>query len=208
MGQYQQWLHYQAIDQRLRAELQALEREVAELQRKNAHLLEHAPPASNTIVSRLTTGSNELTSSPKSTVSPPQHTEHTDEILSSSVPNLNLQEQQRTHPVEEAGKSEVDREKHHAETPSKVEEWLEDENSQTQPQLELPWWLRNMILSSSSQETDTTSSTSPIDKESIRTNRLVERWRERWGTHHPWMEGETPRRADGKRPLESEKRDE
>lgn len=49
-----------------------------------------------------------------------------------------------------------------------------EEYTQTDPQLELPWWLRNITSARA-------GTGSPIDQESIRTNRLVKRWLERWG---------------------------
>jgi hypothetical protein len=51
-----------------------------------------------------------------------------------------------------------------------------DEHSLTDPQIELPWWLHNIAVVSR-----TNNSNGPIDRESIRTNRLVQRWLERWG---------------------------
>lgn len=51
-----------------------------------------------------------------------------------------------------------------------------DEHSLTDPQIELPWWLRNLAVASRINHSD-----GPIDFESIRTNRLVQRWLERWG---------------------------
>src|SRR6202023_972506 len=51
-----------------------------------------------------------------------------------------------------------------------------EEHSRTDPQLELPWWLRKITITSGDDDTS-----KPIDQESIRTNRLVQRWVERWG---------------------------
>ncbi len=50
-----------------------------------------------------------------------------------------------------------------------------DEHTQTEPRMQLPWWLRNAAL---------LNANGPIDQESLRTNRLIQRWIERWG-HHP-----------------------
>jgi hypothetical protein len=52
-----------------------------------------------------------------------------------------------------------------------------DEHTVTAPQIELPWWFRNIAAASRA----TNSPYSPFDQESIRTNRLVQRWLERWG---------------------------
>ena len=40
--------------------------------------------------------------------------------------------------------------------------------------MQLPWWLRNAAL---------LNANGPIDQESMRTNRLIQRWIERWGRH-------------------------
>src|SRR5581483_2042248 len=44
MGQYRQWLHYREVDQLLRAQLEALEQQLAQFQGQ-AHLLEHDRPS-------------------------------------------------------------------------------------------------------------------------------------------------------------------
>jgi len=49
-------------------------------------------------------------------------------------------------------------------------------HDQTEPQIELPWWLSKIAAA-----TNGAHGTHPIDKESIRTNHLVQRWRQRWG---------------------------
>ncbi|HYT33865.1 MAG TPA: hypothetical protein VEL69_02425 [Ktedonobacteraceae bacterium] len=61
-----------------------------------------------------------------------------------------------------------------------------DEHSLTDPRIELPWWLHNITAPSGAN-----NSNRPIDQESIRTNRLVNRWLERWG-HQP-----TPQNSRG-----------
>jgi hypothetical protein len=47
-----------------------------------------------------------------------------------------------------------------------------DEHSETDPRIELPVWLRNAALHNAN---------GPIDQETMRTNRLIQRWIERWG---------------------------
>lgn len=66
----------------------------------------------------------------------------------------------------------------HEETALLPEDMLSfiDEHTLTDPQLELPWWLRNIAAASRAHQ-----SNGPIDQESLRTNRLVQRWLERWG---------------------------
>jgi hypothetical protein len=54
---------------------------------------------------------------------------------------------------------------------------LTDDSSQTDPQLNVPWWLRDAqpVVQEDPQ------STQPIDQLSQRTNQYVQRWFERWG---------------------------
>ena len=49
-----------------------------------------------------------------------------------------------------------------------------NEHTPTEPRMELPSWLRNATLQNAN---------GPIDQESMRTNRLIQRWIERWGRH-------------------------
>jgi hypothetical protein len=51
-----------------------------------------------------------------------------------------------------------------------------DEHSQTSPQLKLPWWLDEAFASSTNEHGH-----SPVDQQSVRTDRLVQRWLTRWG---------------------------
>jgi hypothetical protein len=56
-----------------------------------------------------------------------------------------------------------------------------DGHSETEPRVELPAWLRNAALHNAN---------GPIDQESMRTNRLIQRWIERWG--HQRLQGRPP----------------
>lgn len=49
-----------------------------------------------------------------------------------------------------------------------------EQHTLTEPRMALPWWLRNAALQNAN---------GPIDQESLRTNRLIRRWIERWGRH-------------------------
>ena len=48
-----------------------------------------------------------------------------------------------------------------------------DEYAPTEPQIALPWWLQKAALSATQSNS--------LDAQSVRTNRLVQRWLERWG---------------------------
>ncbi len=67
-----------------------------------------------------------------------------------------------------------------------------DEHEQTDPQLELPWWLRNITVSSKGEQAGR-----PIDHNSIRTNRLVQRWIERWGRQPSTVLKSTENKEEG-----------
>ena len=184
MGQYQQWLLCQEIDRRLRAELEALEIELAELQRKNAHLLEQQfPPANNIILRALSAGLNEPISPVNSSseyieysnISPASPTAADQQGFSGESQSGALQFGNADLNTDNPGHQHLQPEMELL--PHDMMAFL-DEHSQTEPQLELPWWLRNMTTSP--EQAANASSTHPIDQESIRTNWSVERWRERW----------------------------
>ena len=63
-----------------------------------------------------------------------------------------------------------------------------EEHSSTEPQIEPPWWLHTMPA------TRGINLSGPTDQESARTNRLVQRWQERWGRHYSQQKklGEDP----------------
>jgi hypothetical protein len=157
MGQYQQWLHYREIEHDLQAQLETLERELAQLQERS---LEHneqqqatSLQADNPILQALAINLKEQEqASPISTIdttplppSLPETLPHEPEAVLHSSMGL-LPEDMGT---------------------------FFDQHAQTEPQLEVPRWFRNL--------TDASSVNGPIDQETIRTNRLVQRWLERWG---------------------------
>lgn len=71
-----------------------------------------------------------------------------------------------------------------------------DQHTTTDPQMELPWWLRNLTNATNG------IGTGPIDQESIRTNRLVQRWLERWGKqpHQPQQAQQSPQSLQPPKP--------
>jgi hypothetical protein len=191
MGQYQQWLHYREVDQHLRQQLEALETELTQLQ-DQANLLEQiCPHPDNQIIQAL--AANMQREDPTSNSLPPESIlamnppdalnamNHIPQALSSSLQqwgtllDINSLEMQES-PQNAEGSSASSTP--HSEMVLLPEDFIDvyDEQVQTQPQLELPWWLHNIMISTGSFER-----TNPIDQESIRTNRLVQRWLERWG---------------------------
>ncbi len=59
-----------------------------------------------------------------------------------------------------------------------------EEHSSTDPQIELPWWLPKILAARGIHPSG------PTDPQSARTNRLVQRWEERWG--RPYTEQKKP----------------
>ena len=190
MGQYQQWLHYQTIDRRLRATLEALEQELASLESQSGDCPQFAVLLDNPIVSALFTS---LTARANHHMAPPDN--------GNALPTSELYEQISNGSAEtissallhwgelpDFGSRQPDPSQQHEILPPlffdhpEIELLPEDmfaffeEHSRTDPQLELPWWLRKITITSGDDETG-----KPIDQESIRTNRLVQRWVERWG---------------------------
>lgn len=193
MGQYQQWLHYQEIDRRLRATLDALEKELGQIEshpngsQQPDMLL--ANPIIAALSARLFASMNGHTSprtntgtsnhiSDKETTGQPAH-ENSETISAAllhwgELPDFGPQGLQTAHQHDIQPFLSLD----HAEIELLPEDMFAffEEHSQTDPQLELPWWLRKINITNGDDE-----SGKPIDQESIRTNRLVQRWVERWG---------------------------
>ncbi|GAC1568149.1 MAG: hypothetical protein NVS3B14_16430 [Ktedonobacteraceae bacterium] len=177
MGQYQQWLHFQDIDRRLRTTLDALEQELAHYHSQVDSSLQADVLAANPIVSALIA---QLAAHSNGRVSP----QDTTEIGNNDKTRAGWPQSGQAHAStdQEAsllrrgafpflGNDRADIELLQEDMYAFLEEY-----SQTDPQLELPWWLRKITITHSDVE-----SGKPIDQESMRTNRLVQRWVERWG---------------------------
>ena len=191
MGQYQQWLQYQEILRHLSTQVEALEVELAKLQecldRLEAQheavsfsdnpimqaLLAHSfsqpvPPNNNARYSLETHNPLESDQNQSGdTISP---------ALRSwgALPNFELYDIKEPFLIDNQPPSFLN----HSEIELLPEDMIAffDEHEHTDPQLELPWWLRNITVSSKDKQAGR-----PIDQYSIRTNRLVQRWIERWG---------------------------
>jgi hypothetical protein len=207
MGQYQQWLHYQEINKRLGTQVEALEAELAELQECLDRLGQQHQVGSftdNPIIQALLA---HLSSQP---IPPNNNASYTLELNNSSeadiaessdsispallswggLPNFELYEIQEPFLADNQKPSFFNR--------SEIELLPEDmiaffdEHEQTDPQLELPWWLRNITVSSKDEQAGR-----PIDHNSIRTNRLVQRWIERWGRQPSTVLESTENKKEG-----------
>ena len=217
MGQYQQWLHYQEVDRRLRAELETLETELAHLQdsmHENPQAIRsssngempHKQPAfqmHNLIIRLLASGLSQHASTGQAgnafSNGPLMHSIDKNGVHEQVVPlNHDLastgegrpfsnsktisaalmsrgrlpnfgppESQEASSVIEQHGEAAIPRPEIVL-LPEDMQAFF-DEHSQTDPQHEIPWWLHNVAPGASVS----------IDPESMRTDRLVQRWIER-----------------------------
>ncbi len=187
MGQYRQWLHYRHIDQQLQTQKDQLTASIEHLQERvdllNAPLLDD----DNFIVQALSlhikarpTASKEASLEQMNENGHIQQPETISQALfeHSRLPNLESPHSQNVHdPLLPKRPANA-----YAPLPPVLHKAIDlipedtnissDEHGQTEPQVALPWWLRNAALS----ETHNNA----LDSQSIRTNHLVQRWLERW----------------------------
>jgi hypothetical protein len=211
MGQYQQWLHYQEVDQQLRLRLEQLETELTHLQEPAPGVEEVTPsPSDNVIVQALLayhsaeTASADVIGVPDTQEIPilPEQlpiSETSEEALSTHhipaeplsapvspallawsrlyldsqkmpVPSLNT-----NRPTPSPSSAEGDL------LPEDMATFL-SRHAPTVPQSKLPGWLENAISTSTVPEQ---LPNNPVDQQTLRTNRLIERWLERWRKTSP-----------------------
>jgi hypothetical protein len=212
MGQYQQWLHYQEIDRRLRSTLNALEQELGHLESQRTDSPQpdmlHANPIISVLSAHMPAILNGRSPTQDNTESynhevveeiDGQPANESMETISAALlhwgelPDFGQQVLHPAHQYEILPSLSID----HAEIELLPEDMFAffEEHSQTDPQLELPWWLRKINITSGDDD-----SGKPIDQESIRTNRLVQRWVERWGRQSPLPSRPTPSRPTSSQP--------
>lgn len=199
MGQYQQWLYYQEVDRRLRADLEALEIELTHIQ-EQAHALEQTIPSTdNVIIHTLAaclnghTGNSDVVllgeSSKTSSPIPDAATASSHEKISPALYGwgrlANFGQEHAQEPLPQLENAiPVTPHPQMALLPEDMVAFF-DAYDQTDPQLELPWW-----LSKTGASANGAPSAHPIDRESIRTNSQVERWRGPISAEQPSEKGE------------------
>ncbi len=190
MGQYQQWLQYQEIHKRLSSQVEALEAEIAQLQDYLDQLGQQGAVSftDNPILQALLAHLPSQPVPPTNNANYALESENLSETCSDEssdsispalrgwggLPNFELYD------IDEPAQpdNQLPSFFNHPEIELLPEDMIAffDEHEQTEPQLELPWWLRKITIASKDEQMGR-----PIDHTSIRTNRLVQRWIERWG---------------------------
>ena len=179
MGQYRQWLHYRDIDRHLHTQREQLTHEIAHLQ-EQLHCLETAhPDADNNIVQALITQQATQSVQPRAIPSP---------TSVSPVPSVSPEV-----PLPEWVREEARQYTSNPQTPLPTvsptyaslpplphpvhpQPQNDDVPAPTDPQIAIPHWLRRAA---------SVSQSGPLDPQGVQTNRLVQRWLERWGKQLP-----------------------
>ncbi len=188
MGQYRQWLHYRHIDQQLQSQKEQLALALVRLQEHISDLNAHPLAADNHVIQALTLYTKTLSMPLEMPIEEQPITNghvQQPEIISQALfehnrlPELDPLHGKDIHetvlpkrpanmytPLPPISHKVIDL------VPEGVSKFP-DEHSPTEPQIELPWWLHKAALSATQSNS--------VDAQSVRTNRLVQRWLERWG---------------------------
>jgi hypothetical protein len=198
MGQYQQWLKYQEIQKRLSSQAEVVETELKQLQSYvNQFELQRStipsePLLDNPIIQALIAHLPSHAISPQNSFQSIYETTHQSEAcsdepgdsISPALKSWGELPDFQPYGIEDASPSNHQTSTFfdHPEIALLPEDMMAffDEHERTDPQLELPWWLRKITISSKDEQ-----SSRPIDYNTVRTNRLVQRWVERWGHQSP-----------------------
>jgi hypothetical protein len=215
MGQYQQWLHYREVDQQLRARLEQLETELTQLQAEAPMVEEEevtltssdnlivqallayndakmAPIATpdtqeTSITSERTPASELFAESPSTHYIPeePLSAPVSPALLAWSRLQLDSQKMpvpslDTNRPVTSSSSAESDL------LPEDMTIFL-DKHTPIIPQPRPPAWLEHII---SAPAVPDPLPNNPIDEQTLRMNRRVERWLERWRKPSPGSQGQ------------------
>jgi len=201
MGQYQQWLYHREVDEQLGKRLDQLQTELALLQAQAHTLAETTSSTSeNTIIQALLDMHAPQADQSHAHTSLPEPLFIDEPLDDMAIPhNIFQEEESETAPVSPAlfawsRLPNLDAQKmqlpasnttHSGALPKPGEEGLlpQDmasffhQHAQPVPQPALPAWLENVISAPTAQDQ---LPNNPVDQQTLRTNRLVERWLERW----------------------------
>lgn len=186
MGQYREWLFYREIDQQLTTQIQALEQELAQVQAQVGRL-EHGKRYAENIIIQALIGIQQAqqvhsqgSASDPATRPATQGQQAVSPTLFAwnQLPQLDNRDVQPVNNNASRGAPSSPPAAEGSLLPTNISAFM-DAHSQTDPQLKVPWWLRN--AHAYKEISSDAPGTSPVDQQSTRTNQLVERWFERWG---------------------------
>ncbi len=210
MGQYQQWMHYREVDRMLRERLEQIEDELASLLQSSPELAQLTCLSNNPIILALAAHLHDGSSHNLVTETVPPSSQ--DKALTTSqqaaapaIAEIPADEEQITtaraispalrswsefpdsDDIAASALSVSFPDQVSSATPQDNFNLLPDDmnvlfeqHSLTDPQIELPWWLQNIATTAGMNQPN-----GLIDPQSVRTNRLVQRWLERWGRQSP-----------------------
>lgn len=207
MEQYQQWMHYREVDRLLHEQLERIEDELARLLQSSPEESHSPCPSNNPIVLALAASLNEESQDDPliETVSPLHDPAQAQQYFSPSMSDIAASEEQiaPAAAISPALRSwgEFPGTQESVAPELAVPFWdqtlppvphssfdmlpddmnaLFEQHTPTDPQIELPWWLQNIASTAGVNQ-----SNGLMDLQSVRTNRLVQRWLERWGRQPP-----------------------
>ncbi len=206
MGQYKEWLHSLELDWQLRTQVKTLKNQISHLQARAVQLEPLLPTEQNTVIQALLAyaqapiRSKEPLPIPSPTLSQsqwsPAFTQQATIEEELFEPTLTLKALRPTE-VKHRGLLHRDKLVEPTSQPSQIPvpnspletprlELNEEVKMRallqigSQEEIHLPWWLEQMMVN--------TQGTGPIDPETVRTNRLIQRWLTRWGQQVPAQE--------------------
>lgn len=192
MGQYRQWLSYREADQQLQSQIKESEKELVQLYAQ-IDQLEADTTYSENIILQMLVGIQQAEKARrnKAEAPTPAPSMFGEQSASDSrrgsvspalfgwgnLPNFNTQDIQR--PITDTSNQHLAPQFQPSNDnllPHDLTAFTDD-SGQTDPQIKIPWWLRDAQPAAKEDP----QSTQPIDQLSQRTNQYVQRWFERWG---------------------------
>lgn len=192
MGQYRQWLSYREADQQFQNQIKESEKELVQLYAQ-IDQLETETTYSENIILQMLIGIQQAEKASRQRLNTPasasgisgeqgpleaQHGSVSSALFGwGNLPNFDTQNIQ--HPITDAANQQIAPQYQASNDtllPQDLTAFTAD-SSQTDPQIKIPWWLRD----TQPPAKEDPQSTQPIDQLSQRTNQYVQRWFERWG---------------------------
>lgn len=176
MGQYRQWLHYRDIDRHLHTQREQLMQKIAHLQEQLQRLETTHPNANNSIVQALIMHYATQDVQPQAMPTSPTPLPFNSQADSVREETAQYTPHPQT-PVPSVSPMYASLPPLPLPSlPQNRDEDVSDISAPTDPQITIPQWLLRAT---------STSQSGPLDPQGLQTNRLVQRWLERWGKQLP-----------------------